>query len=134
MNVVVSDRKDLKIKIPQFIISENEIELIENGFIGFSACFTDDFIVCSPYTEREMGLNKGSINLTDKNGRFLKQLVKDRVLGENLSLRELRHKNYLLGNPYSYEYVCDYPELYLYNSSFDLIKQYNNVLWFEIRQ
>jgi len=134
VNIVVSDRKDLKIKIPQFIFNENNIEFEEYGYIGFSACFTDNYIVCSPYIEREMGLNKGSINLVGKNGRFIKQLLKDRVLGENLSLRALRHKNYLLGDPYSYFYVCDKRELYLYNSSFDLLREYNNVLWFEIKQ
>jgi hypothetical protein len=133
VNVIIPDKKDIKIRIPVFVFSENDIELTENRYVGFSACFADDYIVCSPYTESEMGLNKGSINLADKNGRFIKQLIKDRVLGENLSLRELRHKNYLLGNPYSYEYVCDKPELYLYNSSFDLIKEYRNVLWFEIK-
>ena len=79
--------------------------------------------------EIDMDNHLGNIYLIDSKGKLLKILIKERVVGFNLDLRELDNGNYLFGDNYLYRGI---PELYLFDKDFNLLRKFSYVQHYEV--
>jgi len=129
----VADKPD--VKIPTSIFYEEPIKLAaikeDYEMLAFRIFYSSNSnqIVCSPYKEVDMGTLMGNTYIIDANGKLLKTILKNVVVGYDLDLWGLDNGNYLFGDTY----LCrGIPELYLFDKDFKLLQYFSYVKHYEV--